>query len=79
MKEFDVLRIFDIQTDDVIYLRKANINYVIALSVEHQKEKFPDYTSLICFVKLYNKIPFCDRERDFIYCFYQDICKFWDN
>ena len=79
MKELDVLKIFDIQTDDTIYLRKADINYVIELSVENQEKNFPEYESQIYFVKLYNKIPFCDSERDFIYCFYRDIYKFWDD
>lgn len=79
MKEFDVLKIFDIQTNDTIYLRKAEINYVIALSEKNQAKKFPEYNSQICFIKLYNRIAFCNEERDFIYCFYNSISKFWEN
>ena len=79
MKEFDVLRLYDIQTEDELYIRKADINYVIALSEEHQKSNFPKYQTPICIVKLSHPFVSFDEEKDYVYCFKENISKFMIN
>ena len=73
MKEFDVFRIYDVYYKDTIFIRRADIKFIRKLSDNEREERFPFYERIYV-VNLNYRI---DNYRDYLYCEWDDICKFY--